>query len=266
MFFCAIRSRGGHNDNPTARQFESSYKRLLGHVEIKISKNANATEQSNCNILKMSSSKIKIPDPFPNITCVNPHLRSLNLEIQKIMDEEYEDCDYDSDEDEDLRNVHTDVCLNRYISNIVTYIAGFVKRTLKKKIKCENCLTALDGESYELQENKSFILRKNRGGLELPSKDLVEICTIGEKSFKLFKSNLFQKNSFEKIILYSMRLIPPTLVFENMNEHIMNQYPFDNHQTTLIKSILFEYLKIRFHRTASIETEKLRENFKRSIH
>lgn len=265
MFFCAIRSRGGHNDNPTSRQFETAYKRLLGHVDIKISKNANATEQDQCSILTVSSSKPK-SDSFPKINCVNPHISKLNFEIKKLMDDEFidETENDENDGDEEIVEVHQDVILNRYISNIVTYIAGFVKRTLKKKIKCEECLTALEGETYNLDQNTSFLLRKNRGGLELGSKDLVEICRIAEQSFTLFKTRIFEKNSFIKIILYSMRQMPSN-IFKNMNDHILNQCPFDNHRTVLIKSILYEYLKIRFYHSASIATEKLRENYKRSL-
>lgn len=41
MFFSAIWARGGFNNNPTALQFESAYKRLLVHTEIKMSSGAN---------------------------------------------------------------------------------------------------------------------------------------------------------------------------------------------------------------------------------
>lgn len=264
MFFCAVRSRNGHNDNPSARQFEAAYKRLLSHIDIKISKNANATEQEKIDILRAPSTKKS--DPFPNINNINPHISKLNVELEKIMDDEMVNGFDDDDEDffNDNEIVHQDISLNRYIENIVIYIAGFVKRSLKKKIKCEHCLIVLDDETYMDQMNTAFLVRKNRGGLEIGSKDLVEICRIAEKSFCFHKSNLFQKNSFEKIVLYSMRQVS-TDTFKNMNDHIINQCPFDNHRTILIKSILFEYLKIRFHRTASITTQKLRENYKRNV-
>lgn len=43
-FFSAIRSRGGFNNNPSAKHFESSYKRLLVRHEVK------AAETGNCMI------------------------------------------------------------------------------------------------------------------------------------------------------------------------------------------------------------------------
>lgn len=41
MFFSAIRSKGGFNNNPTPSQFEAAYKRLLIHNELKTSEEAN---------------------------------------------------------------------------------------------------------------------------------------------------------------------------------------------------------------------------------
>ena len=35
LFFCAVRARGGFNDNPTALQFKAAYKRLLMRHEVK---------------------------------------------------------------------------------------------------------------------------------------------------------------------------------------------------------------------------------------
>ena len=57
VFFSAIRSRGGHNNNPTARQFESAYKRLLIHCEVTGSQNANCLDQILISILTVSSNR-----------------------------------------------------------------------------------------------------------------------------------------------------------------------------------------------------------------
>jgi hypothetical protein len=50
MFFCAVRSKGGVNNNPTASQFQAAYKRLLIHSEITTSKNSNCLAQGNPSI------------------------------------------------------------------------------------------------------------------------------------------------------------------------------------------------------------------------
>lgn len=55
MFFGAVRRRGGNNNNPTPRQFENIYKRLLVHVNIKASAHGNVTPLDCTSILHCSS-------------------------------------------------------------------------------------------------------------------------------------------------------------------------------------------------------------------
>lgn len=73
--------------------------------------------------------------------------------------------------------MHTNVITECSFQNIV-YIAGFVTHKLQSVIKCEQCVEAL------LDEKKNFlnslICKKNRGGLNYPSKDVINICKISE--------------------------------------------------------------------------------------
>jgi len=57
LLFSNIRSMGGFNNNPTPTQFEAAYKRLIVHVELKVSSQANCTVQDYTPILTVSSSK-----------------------------------------------------------------------------------------------------------------------------------------------------------------------------------------------------------------
>jgi len=57
MFFSAIRSRGGFNNNPSAAQFEAAYKRLLIHTNLTVSNGANCSPQDATNILSVTSTK-----------------------------------------------------------------------------------------------------------------------------------------------------------------------------------------------------------------
>ncbi|KAK5646591.1 hypothetical protein RI129_005055 [Pyrocoelia pectoralis] len=68
MFFSAIRSRGGYNNNPTAKQFEGAYKRLLLKTEISTSVSANCVQIDNTSILTISRHVTENEDilDFPN--------------------------------------------------------------------------------------------------------------------------------------------------------------------------------------------------------
>lgn len=57
MFFSAICSRGGFNNNPTALEFESTYKCLLIHSEIIFSSGANCLALDFTKILMVKNNK-----------------------------------------------------------------------------------------------------------------------------------------------------------------------------------------------------------------
>ena len=124
MFFSAIRSKCGFNNNPTAGQFEAAYKRLLIHSEICVSSQSNCLPQDSTNILHVSSlNKIE-----------NSHLDTLFVE-------EIEDL-ADFSEDTISFGQH-----HLYIENVIGHIAGFVTRKALKLINCEICARGLVSEN-----------------------------------------------------------------------------------------------------------------------
>lgn len=56
MFFSAIRSKGGFNNNPTAKLFKAAYKQLLTHHQITTTDTCNCFVLEEINILNVSSS------------------------------------------------------------------------------------------------------------------------------------------------------------------------------------------------------------------
>lgn len=73
LFFGCIRSRGGYNNNPTARQFKSGIKQLLIHSEIRDSDSGNCIPLENIAILHVTSSQNS-----ENIINTSTPLKSLN--------------------------------------------------------------------------------------------------------------------------------------------------------------------------------------------
>lgn len=131
-FFSAIRSRGGFNNNPNAKQFESAYKRLLIRHEIK------AFDTSNCladgiDILHVSSKRQTEQNPVINVT---------DIDID-LFDHDY---------------VTTMWMLNPYIENVIKYIAGFIVSKILKMRVCLICSKHLTTD-----ENTSLLIKlKNR--------------------------------------------------------------------------------------------------------
>lgn len=57
LFFGAIRSRGGYNNNPSARMFQAAYKKLLVHAQFKDGSNGNCVPLEKIAVLNCSATK-----------------------------------------------------------------------------------------------------------------------------------------------------------------------------------------------------------------
>lgn len=152
-FFSALRKMGGFNNNPTCFQFRCAYKKLICHVNSIVISEGNCKPQDNTNILRINESK---NDEMISITSIT----------------------YDHD------YIGTNGwCWNDYRSDIVTYIAGFVVRSIKKQLKCQMCLDSLESNtiSNDLIKIKNRIsfdevqydtTQPTKRGLIYPSKDV----------------------------------------------------------------------------------------------
>ncbi|XP_049764466.1 uncharacterized protein LOC126092781 [Schistocerca cancellata] len=160
MFFSAIRSRGGWNNNPTAHQFVAAYKRLLIHSEIRGSERGNCITLEDIPILTFSSSDVE------------DHINNTSEQWQLLSSMENSAATTDNDHD----YFATGIYLSEVAVHIVVYIAGFVVRHLEKTLKREPCLSVLRGDGSHVAY--SLIHRKSRGWLVLPSNDVVDIWEI----------------------------------------------------------------------------------------
>lgn len=107
-FFSAIRSRCGYNDNPTCYQFQTAYKRLLVHNQIRSSMYAN------CQALDKT---LKTPSAVEIINEDNQLNHNItNIDNAKLTNSN----DFTVDE----INLNT---LSLYVDDVCcSYIAGFV--------------------------------------------------------------------------------------------------------------------------------------------
>nr|CAH7736538.1 unnamed protein product [Callosobruchus chinensis] len=126
LFFCSVSSHGGHDNNPTAKQFQSAYKKNLVHVEVRESFRGNCIPLKELPILKC--------DPVHQIIITSKEYLAYGIDIDDAIDEL-------SATEESLKN-----SLNpssQYPKYIITYIAGYVVFHL---IVCEQCLGSLQSD------------------------------------------------------------------------------------------------------------------------
>lgn len=234
LFFGTVRSKGGYNNNPTARQFEATYKRLLIHSEISGPNTGNALNLEHLTILTCGSgSKISLTEIGNNLEDSEEY-RSLLQEIK--------------DQIENEKFVTSNAWdLTIYVNDVVAYISGFVVRSLQKCITCSKC-------SNLLQNDKSMSLLQNKkryGQLVNASQMVISICRSAEKYFKFFNitNNIFNtkiKNLMDVLITNTMRILPLS-VFDSFGDHMYDEDTFGNHATCLLKMILKNYFNIRIH-------------------
>lgn len=242
LFFGAIRSRGGHNNNPTARQFEAAYKRILVHNQITGPKTGNATNLTNISIL----------------TCSNKITRQEAGESPLVLEEIQNEI-----ESNYLGSNAWDLTI--YSEDIVSYISGYVVKSMKKSVSCSKCLALL-----ETNVSKSLLLERKKYGKLIKSSDLVrETCTTAERFFRFFHStkNIFNKNIknvSDILILNTLKLLPSS-IWNCFGDHVFDDEIFSDHHIQLVKLILKQYFKIRIYYETVKKIDCEKQNRVRSL-
>lgn len=239
IFFSVVRSRGGFNNNPTCRQFQSTFKRLLIHAEIKGASGANAVALDATSILQCSSKDtVKQNSQGDVLVCFN------NYHQETI------------ESDHDYHVIHQPWHLSEYTIDIISYISGFVVKSIKKQVKCVKCLQILEGSTSisKLQDRKEY------GRLTKSSTVVHKICLIAEKSFRLNQAKIdrfLNKPNLKPILINdSLSKIPRSLL-DAYGDHFYDGDIFNNHIIILFKMILNSYFNIRlFHESNKIDKQK----------
>lgn len=240
-FFSAIRGKGGYNNNPTSRQFQAAYKRLLVHNAI------IGSEHGNCAIL----------DRTKILTTTGIIQQTIAIENGS------------NDHDYYQRLIK----LNSYIEDISIYIAGFVVMKMYRLVECDTCKKHLITNT---QASKLGQI-KDRGALMKPSLDVQTICIETEKVFRGYINEIMNERKACNFIVMKVKrnLYQKYSVFDNMscvNNNLINVFDlndnFNTHRDQLIKKICEIYYKTRFCHEAKKANDKLtlRTKFTKLIH
>ena len=133
LFFKAVRAAGGCNNNPTTIQFTAAYKRLLLRSDISGGK-GNCEKRDPIEILSAVTNSCEIKGK--TVTLTNAALiRKYDLQERTPVQSEHDYCD--------LPNVTS---ISEYKEAAISYIAGFVAKTLQKKHHCPKCCSVLGSQ------------------------------------------------------------------------------------------------------------------------
>jgi len=174
LFFGCIRSRLGCNNNPTASQFKSSYKRLLIHG-VMHGLHGNCLPQDDTDILtynineESSSTKKSLGVPSTIDKDVEKVRRKYNLQ-DHIWDHDY------------VTSLLSTTNLSNFQESVVEYIGGFVVRQILKSSKCETCCSEVSRTSSD--QVFKLVNLKDKGGLIRISQDVKKVCETTELSIQ----------------------------------------------------------------------------------
>ena len=245
LLFSVIRSKGGFNNNPTARQFKAAYKRLLVHHEIHNVGTGNCLAL-DCTLILNTSGQTIGRQIVLDATSLrsNPDLPLPALEAS------------DENNDESAFTVHDPVQLSAFVEDVVIYLAGFVCLKLRKSSKCFQCALALTFDSIAPESALLYI--KSNVGLSQPPNDVVFLCKRAETCLRAVQVNekiLKRKALLQYLICKVLRDVAGTVLFECLNDHVLDQSPEENHSILLTKSVVSLYFTIRLHHIAALHND-----------
>ena len=255
LFFCAVRGRGGWNNNPTARQFKAAYKRLLVHQNVKAVATGNCIPQEQTDLLSISSRIEAAQDLADAEFSVDQHHVTNDI----------------VETDHDYSDIPAFAHLSMYVENVVVYVAGFVVRKLWDKVCCVECVVALTLTPDASRETTTtereliaadLLVRKNRGGLLMPSADVVLVCKVCERAFiTLFQSHNGKPPAGKTVRLTLVNQVMSHFitsdVFASLSEHCMDTNPLSDHRVRLMKLICNQYFTVRFFHAGKAYTQSL---------
>lgn len=246
-FFSLIRRRNGWNNNSTAKLFKASYRQILYLSNVSVPLSANCIPQDDTVLVGVSdNSSVQNEQEIESA-------QEIDIDSEQfIINDILMDHDYFGE----------NWCFTDYADEVITYISGFIARTVKKRIDCSFCkqLLVLSDAQKETDTHRpdKLLQRKNRGGLCLPSPDVIIICKNAEKSLRLYnKDRLFQTKNILNILINQALCSLPSDIF-NMNDHLYDQLPSSDHRSQLMKLILKTFFNMRMKHESKTFT-----NFKR---
>ncbi|XP_052128257.1 uncharacterized protein LOC127750492 [Frankliniella occidentalis] len=252
-FFCAVRSRGGWNNNPNVKQFMAAYKRLLVQVQLGGKRNANCWPLHSTRILNISTSAKHKQFNTHDVTEVD-----CEPDDQLLADDDRLIADHDP-----YAPLQSLSALSPYVTDVVEYIAGFVSRSLSESLHCVVCNAALYGNST----NSDLLKIKNKGGLVFASRDVVSICKLTEQIFRGYTTKKVALRKAIPVYINKIKARITSSIFSTLDkDHDYCNDALDTHRSLLMSSIIDKYLVIRIcHDIKRLNESVIKKNIRHTM-
>ena len=231
---CLFSIQGGWNNNPSARQFQAIFCRLMVRCGVSPSETGNVAAQDNTvslSAVEMSSAETaeEHPSPFTNISTV-------------VSDHSY-----------------LPTRFGGLVENDLVYISRFVVWQILRKLSCDVCHASLvrDAVPSSFDESYHLLALKNNGGLVIPSEGTVKVLRAAERVIRHASARQAPKKS---TVTYIVREEIGTEDIFQLGEHIEEtQFGIDNHFSNLLSLVVSVFLKIRLHHIAKLTSLEIQK-------
>lgn len=241
MFFGKIRSRNGCNDNPTVKQFVSSYRMLLHDVDVIISARSNCMQICHSDTLTISSRTQRGKNEPNGIS----NTETFDLELETDF---YEMEQYAND--------------NHLIEQVnlagIAHIASIIEHRLFScgQIHCSFC--ALVFSENEKVDNTIHISTNKRRAC----KSTFQICKVANDGMKKFLGKTTVNHFNDKICVYVLTQLDHTQIFPTFFEPNHDE----SHKYFFIKYIVNEFIHIKCTYAARKQTlDSHKEYFRKKL-
>ncbi|KAM7282371.1 hypothetical protein ISCGN_004034 [Ixodes scapularis] len=216
LFFATVRNRTGNNDNPTALEFRSAYRKCLV-ADVQPSTRGNCQVDGTATLLVSSS--------------------GCRQQVQA------------RDEAATSEGTHETTSyqpLSQFAECVVEYIAGNVAVNFAKVTKCPECSRI----ALVTSDKRGLVLAKDAGGLHSPSQDVLHLCTIAEKVLRRNFDKVAKRgrNWLLKLQTETIGIASKTPLFRRF-DHLFLAQTIDHHShcAIMMKTMLEYYFKLRIH-------------------
>lgn len=215
----------GCNDNPSAQQLESAWRKLLGQHQVTASEEANCASNdfTFLSVLNTSSRKQKGS---------NTHIE-VNENNNIVFNEEIAESEF---------LFPDDTVTASFENHIACYLASLVEKDIIEgrwysPLKCQQCLGVFSED--ESVDNEFVALKMKTSKLHSPAKSTVQICKITEMSLQKFN---FESGKYTQILNDILAHLNPKKLFP-LSDFDKKNHQDDGHKIKLVKLIIDMYIK-----------------------
>lgn len=256
MFFGKVRSMNGSNDNPTASQFISAYRKLLFNADVQPSNYCNVRAISSSNCLTIPSSSQRSSQRKNTESFFNGLFESMALPSE--FDQELRELREYFEWDELSNGRHLE---EAQIDYGIVFTANIVEQRLIncKQVHCNDCVRVLN-DNEKIPAESCVSVSDSR-----PCKSTYEICRFADMALKTY----INKGEAMKLRVYSdvLNNISTDDIFPSFYSP-----PHDiEHKRFLIKYIIDEYVNkkcayVAKQHTLNLQKKYLRNKLRKQYH